>query len=246
VNLRVIGAGFGRTGTLSLKVALEELGFGPCEHMTELLDDPERLRLWDRKARGLPVEWGELFKGYAATVDWPGCYFWEELAEAYPKAKVILTVRDREEWYESVSGTIHGPRKSAYAYLTFSLAGAVSTRARRAARLVENVIWEGTFGGRFAEREHAIRVFDRHVEEVKKRIPADRLLVYEAKESWGPLCKFLGVEVPEDKPFPYLNKAADFRKTVRSRYALPFGVLAVGVLAAGLTTSIALLRLRRR
>lgn len=81
MNLGVIGAGFGRTGTLSLKVALEELGFGPCEHMTELLADPERLRLWDRKARGLPVEWGELFKGYAATVDWPGCYFWEELAE---------------------------------------------------------------------------------------------------------------------------------------------------------------------
>ena len=80
---------------------------------------------------------------------------------------------------------------------------------------------------------------------MKKRIPADRLLVYEAKESWGPLCEFLGVEVPEDKPFPYLNKAADFRKTVRRRYDLPFG-LAVGVLAAGLTTSIALLRLRRR
>ena len=108
------------------------------------------------------------------------------------------------------------------------------------------IVWDGTFDGRFEDKAYAMEVFERHNEEVKRRVPLEKLLVYEVKEGWGPLCEFLGVEVPENTPFPYLNKAADFRKTVRRRYALPFGVLAVGVLAAGLTTGIALLRLRRR
>src|SRR6266851_9175875 len=105
-GLKVIGAGFGRTGTLSIKHALEELGFGPCYHMTELFDKPGVDAQWDAIVRGEPVDWNTVFKGYQATVDWPACTFYEELMQAYPDAKVLLTVRDPEKWYASASGTI--------------------------------------------------------------------------------------------------------------------------------------------
>lgn len=106
----MIGAGFGRTGTSSLKVALEKLGFGPCYHITELFDHPEHVRLREPAVRGEPVDWEEIFHGYQATVDWPGAAFYEELMEKYPDAKVILTVRAPERWYASILNTIYPAR----------------------------------------------------------------------------------------------------------------------------------------
>ncbi len=100
-TIKVIGAGLGRTGTLSLKAALEELGFSRCYHMTDVFAHLEHARVWDDAARGLPVDWDTLFQGYQATVDWPGCAFYEEFMRRYPDAKVILSVRDPERWYEA-------------------------------------------------------------------------------------------------------------------------------------------------
>lgn len=107
MTLEVIGAGFGRTGTMSLKVALEELGFEPCYHMSEVFTHPEHVELWRAAAQGEPVEWEQIFGGYRATVDWPACTFYGELMENYPDAKVILTVRDPQRWYESAYNTIY-------------------------------------------------------------------------------------------------------------------------------------------
>ena len=219
--MKIIGAGFGRTGTLSLKVALEELGFGPCYHMVELFDKPEHVEFWDeapdRVARGEPVDWEEVFSGYEATVDWPGCRFYEELVRAYPDAKVLLSVRDPESWYDSAWSTIaRGPRSDATPAMSlfFKMAQLAAPSMRRVPSMVSKVITGGTFDGRFDDREYAIEVFVRHIDEVKERVPAERLLVYEVGEGWGPLCDFLGVEAPE-RPFPHLNDRGEFPKMMR-------------------------------
>ncbi len=244
MTLEVIGAGFGRTGTMSLKVALEELGFGPCYHMTEVFANPEHIELWEAAARGEPLDGGEVFRNYRATVDWPGPAFYEELMERYPDAKVILTVRDSARWYESARNTIYGIQKTATSPL-FSL-GALFVpriqRMRRAALMAADLAWENMFDGRFEDRRHAIEVFERWNEEVKERVPPDKLLVYEVKEGWGPLCGFLGVEVPKDKPFPHLNDAETFKRMIRRRLALTVAVPTIAMSLAAL----ALLRLRRR
>ena len=104
--LSVIGAGFGRTGTMSLKLALDQLGFGPCYHMTEVFKNPKASGYWEAAADGKPIDWEEVFAGYRSTVDWPGATFYKQLADAYPEAKVILTERDAEAWFESTQATI--------------------------------------------------------------------------------------------------------------------------------------------
>ncbi len=230
MSLEVIGAGFGRTGTMSLKVALENLGFGPCYHMTEVFANPEHVELWEAAARDEPVDWDGLFRGYRATADWPGAAFYEELMARYPEAKVILTVRDPDRWYESARSTIYNIQSVASSPV-FSLAALFVPRMRhlrRAASMAADLIWNQTFDGRFEDRRHAIEVFERWNEEVERRVPAERLLVYEVKESWGPLCEFLGVEAPVDKPFPHLNDAETFRKMIRRRMAAAAAVLAGG------------------
>src|SRR5919202_3000502 len=165
MSLEVVGAGFGRTGTMSLKVALEKLGLGPCYHMVELFEHPEHLPLWEAAVRGEPLEWEGLFAGYRATVDWPGAAFYKELSERYPEARVILTVRDPERWYESARNTI------------FTLQDVASSRAPQMARDLAS-----QKGFRDVEdRQHMIEAFNRWNEEVKQFVPAQRLLVYEVK-----------------------------------------------------------------
>ena len=195
--MKVIGAGFGRTGTMSLKVALEELGYGPCYHMTEVFEHPEHVPLWEAATRGEPVDWEELFVGYQATVDWPGAAFYKELSERYPEARVILTVRDSERWYKSARNTI------------FNLQGAGSARAPQMAM---ELAGKRGFDADVEDRGRMIEAFNRWNEEVKKFVPAERLLVYEVKEGWEPLCDFLGVEAPKGKAFPHLNNSDSFRK----------------------------------
>ena len=241
MTLQVIGVGFGRTGTLSLKAALERLGFGPCEHMLNCFDHPERFGLWaevaERKAKGGPIDWAPLFAGYKATVDWPGAYFWRELVNAHPGAKVILTVRDPDRWYDSAAATIHRMRTLAGDGLAgrglLAVVGAVNPAARDAVRVNEAVIWEGTFGGRFGERDHAIAVFDAHVAAVERSVAPERLLVFDVNEGWGPLCAFLGVPVPAE-PFPHLNDGAEFERRIRQRLAPVVAAIVAGAaLAAG-------------
>jgi hypothetical protein len=243
MTLEVIGAGFGRTGTLSLKVALEELGFGPCYHMSEVFTHPEHVELWRAAAQGEPVDWKQIFGGYRATVDWPACTFYEELMEKYPDAKVILTVRDPQRWYESAYNTIYTVTRAASSSPIFYLASLVMPRAKgmkHARRMIEEIVWERDFDGRFKDREHAIETFERHNEEVGQRVSPEKLLVYEVNEGWGPLCEFLGVEVP-DKPFPHLNDAEVFRGRIRRIRRLTVAVAVLGVSLVGLV----LVRLRR-
>ncbi|MBL7501840.1 sulfotransferase family protein [Frankia sp. CNm7] len=213
----IIGAGFGRTGTLSLKTALEQLGFGPCHHGYDLMTQREAVPEWLSAAEGGPVDWDAVYGQYKATVDWPGARFWRELAEYYPDAPVILTVRDPGEWYESVSNTLHQTRLRIPAELPPEVAPLI--------RILDLVIWDGTFGGRFADRDHALRVFAEHDAAVRREIPADRLLVFDVAQGWEPLCSFLGIPVPAD-PFPRANESGGFEAEQRARLAaasLPTG-----------------------
>jgi len=197
----VIGAGLGRTGTLSLKVALEMLGFGPCLHMVSVLDDAERATLFQRAADGDLGSLTKALEGHRSTVDWPGVFFWRELVELHPRAKVILTVRDPEQWYDSAHRTIFQAALNA--------SRAPSALPAAGIGMIQRLVWEGTFGGRFADREHTVRVFEQHNEAVRRAVPAGRLLEFEVSEGWAPLCDFLGVPVPK-APFPRTNDTAEF------------------------------------
>jgi len=214
--MKVIGVGIGRTGTLSLKAALERLGFGPCFHGRHVLDHPDRLPLWLAAASGEPVDWAAVFAGYASSVDWPGAAFWRSLSEAFPTAKVILTVRDEESWYESVHNTI---------FRMFG-DGPADERVAEARRIVpgldvftafhRRMIWDGFFAGRFADRAHAIRAYREHNAAVMSGVSAARLLVISPGAGWGPLCEFLGVLVPAE-PYPHLNDPDKFWARVEAR-----------------------------
>lgn len=207
--LKVIGAGFGRTGTTSVKAALETLGFGPCFHMSELSARPALVDGWLRRVTGEPVRWAALFDGYAATVDWPAAAFWRELSETYPDAKVLLTVRDPRRWYDSMAATIFRMRYTDAASMPPAMRRLFESRpgVEDQFRMVEKLIWQDTFGGRFADRDHAIRVFREHIAEVRAAIAPERLLEYDVADGWDPLCAFLGTHVPAE-PFPHLNTSA--------------------------------------
>jgi hypothetical protein len=207
--LNVIGAGLGRTGTLSLKVALEQLGFAACYHMTEVIAHPEHVAVWDAAGRGEPVDWEALFRGYAACVDWPACGYYRDLLRVYPAAKVILTVRDPDRWYDSARQTIYQVRRAFPAWALPFL-----PRIRRLLAMTDRLIWNGFFRGRFDDRSSAIEAFRHHNEMVERVVPADRLLVFEVKQGWAPLCDFLGVPVPEGTPFPHLNDTEEFRQWI--------------------------------
>lgn len=200
--LDVIGAGFGRTGTLSLKTALEMLGFAPCHHMLSVRENrEEQTDLWSRISDGETVSWDEVFKGFRAMVDWPGCHYYAELADYYPDAKVILSLRDPESWYNSMTETLFP------SMLNMREAGGMAPDSPL--RFADQIIGNGTFGRDFS-KENAIAVFERHNAEVQRRIPSDRLLVYRVSEGWEPLCTFLGVPVP-DVPFPRVNARQQYQ-----------------------------------
>lgn len=241
----MIGAGFGRTGTMSLKVALETLGFGPCYHMMEVFSHPEHAARWEAAWLGEPVDWDDLLDGYEAAVDWPACAYYEELMERYPDAKVILTVRDPERWYESVRDTIYAlsmtVSHSRVLQLVLGLRGLLRHGTFAGGNMARTIIWDGTFDGRFEDRRYAVRVFERHNEEVRRRVPEDRLLTFEVSQGWGPLCDFLGVEVP-DEPFPRLNDTAEMRDRLRKLQAISVAVPA----GVGLVAALALVKLGRR
>lgn len=243
--MKVIGAGFGRTGTMSLKVALETLGFGPCYHMIEVFEHPEHVGFWEAAWRGEPVDWDGFFAGYEATVDWPACTFYGELLDRNPDAKVLLSVRDPEKWYESTRNTIYELSKitagSRLSRVVFAFVGLFVPGIFGVGSMGKEIIWEGTFDGRFEDKAHAIEVFERHNRDVLRRVPEGQLLVYEVKQGWGPLCELLGVEEPEE-PFPRLNDTAEMRRRITMVRALSVAIPA----ALALLTFGALALLRRR
>lgn len=204
--LELIGAGFGRTGTLSLKHALEAIDLGPCHHMMEVFTNPGSEKVWHAAWQGREIDWDALLGRYRSQVDWPGCAFWKTLADRYPEAKVLLSVRDPERWYDSVMETIYQVTRQ-------SLASDDAVIRERLA-MANAVIFEGTFEGRFEDRAFAIDVYQRHIEEVQKTIPSERLLVYEVKQGWEPLCAFVGRPVPEIA-FPHVNSREEFQTRFR-------------------------------
>jgi len=208
--LEVIGAGQGRTGTHSLKVALEQLGFGPCHHMIELVQHPEQFAIWERvfEEKERP-DWETVFKGYRSACDAPSVLVYKELAKRYPNAKVIHTVRDPESWWRSASATVLNARRN-FAEL----------RDTPMARMFEKAAgYRARHGGAAdilqLDHETAIAEFNRHNEEVAKVIEPERLLVYEVKQGWAPLCKFLGVPIPSTS-FPLTNTTEEFQARLRN------------------------------
>jgi hypothetical protein len=196
--LAVIGAGLGRTGTASLKSALEALGLGPCHHMSEVISNPEQKAIWRAAAGGEPIDWDHAYAGYRSAVDWPTAHYWRQLAAYYPGAKVILTTRDPADWYRSAAATIGRTWAPG------------SDQASFGVRVISNIV----FSGRFEDREHAIAVYEAHNAEVRASIPPARLLDYDVAQGWEPLCQFLGKPVPAG-PFPHSNTTAEFQARAR-------------------------------
>jgi len=206
MTLKIIGSGFGRTGTMSLKAALEQLGYGPCHHMEEVLKHPEQVPYWQAVADGRPVDWEAVFAGYVSQVDWPGAHVWRALAAAFPKAKVLHSVRPELSWWNSFSGTI-GKVMTTYKRMDMPPHGLAMMDA------AAQMIGQQTFGGRFDDRETALSAYRRRTEEVRAAIPRDRLLVFDVAEGWEPLCRFLDAPVPKT-PFPKLNSHTEFWQLV--------------------------------
>ena len=197
--MQVIGSGFGRTGTLSLKAALEILGFDPCYHMEEVIKRPSHVKLWQQIGQDQPVPWEAIFDGFQATVDFPASSFYRELLAHYPDAKVIHTVRDPERWYDSTAETIYG---AATHFPAWSLK--LIPPLGHFAEMQERLIWQKLFNGRFPDRPYAIKIFNQYTNNVRQHVPPEKLLVFQVKKGWEPLCTFLNLPVP-DVPFPHVN-----------------------------------------
>ncbi|MEV5575590.1 sulfotransferase family protein [Spirillospora sp. NPDC052269] len=212
----VIGAGYGRTGTLSLKSALEQLGFGPCHHMLEAML-PGQLQAWRAKTHGEPVPWETLFGGYRSSVDWPSAAYWRETTAYYKDAKVVLTVRDPRAWVKSMRSTIlaqHARNHSPAGRALHTVSSLLGTRFAAFIDMTSSMPEAQDFY-RMNDTE-LLAQFERHTAEVIETVPADRLLVYEVKQGWEPLCEFLEVPVP-DGPFPRVNDSAEFAAQARWR-----------------------------
>lgn len=194
MSLRVVGAGLGRTGTLSLKLALEKLLGAPCYHMMEVFPRPEHVRIWRDAALGRPQDWRKVFAGFAATVDWPGCAFWTDISAAFPDALILLSVRPAEAWWKSASATIFPAQKKFPAGEWHDMAQA---------------LFNEKFTPRLDDRDACIAAYERHNADVRARAPKDRLLEWTASDGWEPLCNALGVPVPAE-PFPRVNTTEEF------------------------------------
>ncbi len=195
MTLKVIGAGFGRTGTASLKLALEKLLGGACYHMSEVLGHAGHVDLWLDAARGKP-DWDAIFADYVATVDFPASNYWRELAAAYPAAKIVLSVRSAESWATSTQETI-------FSKTLQGLYAGTKWGGMLKATIDDHV------GGDINDRAAIINAFNAHNAAVQDAFGPDRLLVFQAKDGWAPLANFLGVPVP-DEPYPHINSKEEF------------------------------------
>ncbi|HYZ32771.1 MAG TPA: sulfotransferase [Crenalkalicoccus sp.] len=208
MTLQVIGPGFGRTGTASLKRALEMLGFAPCHHMEEAVTRPEQLPCWQAVAEGKAVDWHAVFAGFRAQVDWPGAACWRELAIAFPDAKVVLSVRPEESWWRSFEATVGMVMRMDLSRLP------APPHMRDMLAAGTRIIEARSLGCRAEDREGVLAAYRRNTAEVQAEIPPARLLVYDVAEGWEPLCRFLGVPVP-DEPFPRVNTTEEFLERLK-------------------------------
>ncbi|MDN5896934.1 MAG: hypothetical protein L0H93_23290 [Nocardioides sp.] len=192
--MRVIGAGWGRTGTTSAAAALELLGFGPCLQMQDVWPRPELASLWNRHRAGHLADWRQELREFDSCVDWPGCWQWREFAELWPEAHVLLTVRDAESWYDSALGSIHAWTAPGQDVGPPEVAGLL------------DAVWEEHFGGwqNFLDRPRAVAAYEEHLADVRKNCPGHRLIEWRVSDGWEPLCSSLGVPVP-DVSLPHLN-----------------------------------------
>ena len=204
MSLAVIGAGVGRTGTTSLKLALEELGLGPCYHMQEVFKNPHAAEDWVRAAEGAPMDWDEVFEG------WPACDYWQALAAYAPHAKIILTVRDAEEWFASTQKTIFGPIVSP------------KPGDRSPFSALMRAIGSRFCDGAINDHDRCIAAYERHNASVRALAEPERLLVFDPVQGWEPLCRFLGVPTPAT-PFPVKNTTADFQQHAKAQMAAAEG-----------------------
>jgi|HubBroStandDraft_4_1064222.scaffolds.fasta_scaffold221103_2 hypothetical protein len=195
--LQVVGAGVGRTGTHSLKLALEQLLGGPCHHMVEVMGNPAQVPTWIEAIDGNPVDWDTLLGGYRALVDWPGASFWPELHAAYPDALVLLSVRDPEAWYKSASNTI---------FLAFDHVPPELAPWMAAVRQ----LFRDRFSDRLEDPAAMMDAYERHNDAVRAGVPASHLLEWTPSDGWDPICARLGVPVPTE-PFPVTNTTDEFR-----------------------------------
>ena len=205
MTLAVIGAGFGRTGTASLKLALEHLGLGPCHHMEEVLKSPAQLAHWQAIAAGHKPDWNQVFAGFGSMVDWPGANYWRELADFYPNAKVLLSVRPEEAWWKSFSQTNQ--------VVVRERAHIPGPHIQAAMEMGEAIVNQQTFNGA-TDKPSILSAYRRRIEEVRAAIPPERLLVFNVAEGWAPLCRFLGQDLPAI-PFPRTNNTEEFWQHVR-------------------------------
>jgi len=211
MTIKVIGAGFGRTGTATLKVALETLGFTKCYHSTSLGEHPTHGPQWIGLLEGKPVDWDRLFAGYQGTMGLPTVFFYKEIMAHYPEAKVILTVRDPERWYESASQTIFKlPSRGQMAVMR--LIALFNPKVKMALNIIPVARKVGIehFLGNDLSKAHLIDCFNRHNSKVRQTVPPEKLLEFDVKEGWGPLCAFLNVPIP-DVPFPHTNTREEFQ-----------------------------------
>jgi hypothetical protein len=210
---KVIDVGLGRTGTMSLKHALEGLGFGKCYHFSDIYTHLEHLDLWRAVSRGEEVDWEKSFAGYQASVYWSPCYDYLHFLNRYPETKIILTVRDPEKWYKSTYDTIYSYNRltlKRILFLHLLIPFKPELKQLYAVwRFQDQMLWGKTFKGRFHDKKFAIDIFNKHIEEVKKNVPSERLLIYNIKEGWKPLCDFLQVPRP-DAEFPHVNDSSSF------------------------------------
>ncbi len=193
MTLRIVGAGLGRTGTLSLKLALEKLLGAPCYHMAELFTRTEHVAVWHDAALGRPIDWQALFHGYAAAVDWPVGSYWREISAAFPAAVILHSVRDSESWWLSASQTIFP----------------ASLAAEGPWREMVDAMFASRFTANLADRDAAVAAFERHNAEVVATAPRHRLVSWQASDGWAPLCTALGLAVPAE-PFPHVNSREEF------------------------------------
>jgi hypothetical protein len=197
MTLQVVGAGVGRTGTNSLKIALEQLLGQPCHHMHEIFDHPAEVPAWMDAIAGCPVDWSSMLVGYAALVDWPGASFWPELTAANPDALVLLSVRDPESWYMSASNTIFGVFDHAPPEMQPWFESMRRLLGQR-------------FSDQLDDPTAMMTAFERHNDAVRRAIPAERLLEWTPGDGWEPICARLGFDVP-DAEFPKTNDTNQWR-----------------------------------
>lgn len=218
MSIKIIGAGFPRTGTTTLKKALELLGYDKTYHFKDLIANPYKLPHWKELENHGHTDFEALFEGYKATVDFPGYPYYKILLKNYPDAKVILTKRTFDSWYESTSKTIWkaGPQTiiAKIVLLTKMLFNKNLRATFKCIKFMRNTFLIKEFDNKFADRSHAEQVFNNHIEEVKKYVPNEQLLVYEVSQGWEPLCTFLNLPLPTEA-FPHLNKKEHFHAMVQ-------------------------------